>query len=627
MPDIDSSAGSALRLRSLAIPTLAVAMLFVVLVPVPPMVMDILLAANIALAAVVFLTTIFISTPLEFSVFPSLLLATTLFRLVLNIATTRLILTAGQGGRSAAEAHFAAGHVVWSFSEFVAAGSLTVGVILFCILAVIQFVVITRGAARISEVAARFVLDAMPGKQMAIDADLNAGLIREDEARNRRAEIGQEADFYGAMDGASKFLRGDAVAAVIITLVNICGGLYVGMVQYGWGWSQTAGLFTRLTIGDGLVTQIPALLITVSAALMVTRTTARSNLGEQLVSQLTARPAALVVVAAFLVALMLTSLPTVPLGLLAAGCLLAAWMLHKRRAKPDSDSAESAAKPPADNREDIRRALTVYPLQIDLGYALIQLTDSAREGDLLARIATLRNEIAAELGVVIPQVRIRDDMSLGSNNYAIRLRDVTVGTWRLPADRLLAVGPADVLEKLNSHVVRCPVGDSAGVWIPRQDRTIAEMMNLRIYQPVELIVAHLGGVTRAGAAELLSRQKIGERLEHLKASAGKLVDEVNAKFSTGRIQYVLRQLLAEGVSIRDIETILEALCSAADRDDDPDRQLEIVRASLKPRQTETTSYIPAEVCDEAEAANFETNDGITMGRRVGKSLKTLSGKI
>ena len=318
------------RHRGLILPVAAAGMIFVVLVPLPPMLMDVLLAANIALAAIILLTTIYVASPLEFSVFPSLLLGVTLFRLVLNVATTRLILTAGAEGRGVAEAQGAAGQVIWSFSEFVTSGSLPVGVILFTILIIIQFVVVTKGAARISEVAARFVLDAMPGKQMSIDADRNGGLVTDAEARQRRRRIDQEADFYGAMDGASKFLRGDAVAAVIITLVNILGGLYVGMVQYGWEFSRTVNLFTRLTIGDGLVAQVPAFIVSVSAALIVSRSTVKTNLGEEIVAQLTSRPIALAITAVFLGALMLTSLPKLPLLLLGVGCSGLAYLLSRR---------------------------------------------------------------------------------------------------------------------------------------------------------------------------------------------------------------------------------------------------------------------------------------------------------
>ncbi|MCD6365381.1 MAG: FHIPEP family type III secretion protein, partial [Planctomycetes bacterium] len=379
------------RYRAIILPTAVAGMIFVILVPLPPVVIDLLLAANITLAALILLTTLYISSPLEFAVFPSVLLVTTLFRLVLNIATTRLILGAGADDAGAAEAQFAAGRVIWSFSRFVTSGSLAIGVILFVMLIVIQFVVLTKGAARVSEVAARFVLDAMPGKQTAIDADLSSGMIDQATALRRRDRIAREADFYGSMDGASKFLRGDAIAAAVISLVNILRGLYIGVVQYGWSWSQTAWLFTQLTIGDGLVTQIPALLICVSAGLIVTRSTARSNLGEEMIGQLTARPVVLVITGVFLVLLTLTSLPTLPLLTLGVGCTaLAAVLLRRREASKLSSLEDRPGGPPAQRIEDL---LKVEAMKIELGYALVGLVDPDKGGVLLERIASVRRQV------------------------------------------------------------------------------------------------------------------------------------------------------------------------------------------------------------------------------------------
>jgi len=543
----------ATSLRSLLVPLLAAGLIFIVLVPVPPMVMDVLLAANIALAAIVFLTTLFVSSPLEFSVFPSVLLGATLLRLVLNIATTRLILTAGEGGRSVAEAQFAAGHVVWSFSQFVAAGSLVVGVILFCILAVIQFVVITKGASRISEVAARFVLDAMPGKQMAIDADLRANLIDETQARQQREAVCKQADFYGAMDGASKFLRGDAIAAVLITLVNIAGGIYVGMVQYGWSASQTAGLFTRLTIGDGLVTQIPALLITVSAALMVTRSTLRTDLSAQVVRQLTARPAALMVTAGFLLALTLTDLPKLPLSLIAISCVGLAWTVQSRQRKRRRQATPAVTESTQDQR-DIERALRVAPIQIELGYSLLSFVDSGQGGDLLDRVAQLRRRLAGELGFVLPEVRIRDGVSLSGSEYTISVRGVFAKRGRLTKKQ--------------------PAGDA-----------------------IATLVEQLAAVAIRSAPELLTRQRVAEMIETLRGQADALVSEVGQRVSVGQVQRVLRALLAEGSSIRDFEAILDALCAAAETSDDAEQQIQAVRNAMglpaSRTQDDENDYLPA----------------------------------
>jgi len=577
----DLGATTARRLRSLIVPATAAAMLFVVLVPMPPAVMDVLLAANIALAGVIFLTTIFIATPLEFSVFPSLLLGATLFRLVLNIATTRLILTAGDG-RTFEQAHLAAGQVIWSFSEFVAAGSLAVGVILFCILSVIQFVVITKGATRISEVAARFVLDAMPGKQMAIDADFAAGLMNEAEARQRREKISAEADFYGAMDGASKFLRGDAIAAVLITLVNIFGGLYVGLVQYGWAWDRTVGLFTRLTIGDGLTSQIPALLVSVSAALMVTRSTARMHLGDQILRQLTARPAALVVTAVFLVVLTLTSLPTVPLMVLAAGCLAGAWFVTRSHKTRESAAAEASPAAPATGTplREIEKALAVHPLQVELGYALIRLIDEAQGGDLVKRIDALRHRIASDLGLVMPAVRITDDMHLGSHDYRISLRGSPAAQGRLQPGKLLVTGEDDTLAMMRGAPTRRPYDQAEGLWISTNQRGLADQLGLRTEDAADVLISHLGQTVRLRAPDLLTRQAVADRIEALRPSAQNLVAGVMEKLPTGRIQRVLQRLLKEGVSIRDLEAILESLCEAAESTDSLDEQVQSVRVAV-----------------------------------------------
>ncbi|MBN1553231.1 MAG: FHIPEP family type III secretion protein [Phycisphaerae bacterium] len=607
-----SGATTASRLRGLIVPSTAAAMLFVLLVPMHPGVMDVLLAANIALAGVIFLTTIFIATPLEFSVFPSLLLGATLLRLVLNIATTRLILTAGDG-RSFEQAHLAAGHVIWSFSEFVASGSLAVGVILFCILAVIQFVVITKGATRISEVAARFVLDAMPGKQMAIDADLSAGLIDEHQARKRREKISAEADFYGAMDGASKFLRGDAVAAVLITLVNIFGGLYVGLVQYGWGLERTIGLFSRLTIGDGLTSQIPALLVSVSAALMVTRSTARMHLGEQVIKQITSRPEALIVTAALLVVLTLTSLPTLPLLILAAGCVLTAWRYGKQRPRdkapetPDETKQEIPATGTVSR--ELEKTLAVHPLQVELGYALIRLVDEAQGGDLVSRIDALRHRIASDTGLVMPPVRVRDEMHIGSHDYRISVRGTVVARGRIQPGKLLVTGQSDTLEMMRGLPARRPYDDADGLWISMNQQGLADKLGLQTEPAREVLIEHLHRTVRRHGPELLSRQATADRIETLRAAAPSLVADVTERLPVGRVHRVLQRLLREGLSIRDLETILESLSDAARRSDSLEEQVQTVRNAVCPTMQQ-------EYCSENEplfrqAGDFsETNNFI-----------------
>ncbi|MFQ6048863.1 MAG: FHIPEP family type III secretion protein, partial [Phycisphaerae bacterium] len=394
--------------RGLVFPVAATSLILVILIPLPTWLMDFLLALNITVSAVVLLTVMYVTSPLEFSVFPSLLLSLTLYRLVLNTATTRLILTNADSATGTA----AAGRVIQVFGDFVARGSLAVGMIIFIIIVVIQFVVITKGATRIAEVAARFTLDGMPGKQMAIDADLNAGIINEEQARQRRAEITREADFYGAMDGASKFVRGDAIAGVIITLVNILGGMYVGMVEKDMPLMQSLETFTKLTIGDGLVAQIPAFVISVAAGMLVTRSTAKTNLGEELLGQVTSKPTALAVAAGFLGLLALTPLPIGPLAALGLGCGGLAWLVRRTRLSRAKAQVAEARAAEARKSEPVESYLSVDPMELEVGYGLIKLVDRKQGGDLLDRISMIRRQIAIDLGIVVPPIRIRDNMRL-----------------------------------------------------------------------------------------------------------------------------------------------------------------------------------------------------------------------
>ncbi|MDP6544090.1 MAG: flagellar biosynthesis protein FlhA [Phycisphaerae bacterium] len=572
------------RHRGLILPVGAASLIFVILVPIPPLLIDILLATNIALAAVILLTTIHVRSPLEFNVFPSLLLGATLFRLVLNVATTRLILTAGDGGAGPVGATQAAGGVIYAFSSFVTSGSLAVGVILFVILVVIQFVVVTKGAARISEVAARFVLDAMPGKQMAIDSDLKGGLIDKDEARSRREEVSNRADFYGAMDGASKFIRGDALAAMIITVVNVLGGFYVGMVQYGWELSETADAFTRLTIGDGLVTQIPAFLISISAALLVSRNTARTNLGEEVVAQLTARPVVLGITAVFLLALTLTALPKMPLVILGVGCAGLAWMLSRRvRGGQDASASEiTAGGASGDNSSDVAVAdlVSVDPLRIEIGYALVRLLDDSSQDDLLKQIAALRRRIGMELGLLVPSVVVRDNMRLGAHNYAMQIRGVTVARGRIYPAQLLAVAEGTISGKLVGRETEDPATGRHAIWITEPQQERARKMGYTVVAPATVLMNHLAEVIGDNAPKLLSRRQVTEMLQAVGTRDQGLVDEVTGKLSAHVIQKVLSNLLSERVSIRDLESILESLCERAPGTTCGELLTEYVRADL-----------------------------------------------
>ncbi len=582
MPQIFGKAAGAIeRHRGIVLPLVAAGLVFALIVPMPPALMDVLLSANLALAAIILLTAIYVAAPLEFSVFPTVLLVGTLVRLVLNVATTRLVLTAGEG-RTPEEAQLAAGHVVAAFSQFVPAGSLAVGVILFAILVIVQFIVVTKGAGRISEVAARFTLDAMPGKQLAIDSDLNAGLVSEEDARQRRTAISHEADFYGAMDGASKFLRGDAVASLLIIAINIFGGLYVGMVQYGWSWSTSVDVFTRLTVGDGLVTQIPAFIMSIAAALLVTRSTGRANLGEQVVGQLGSRPVVLGIAAAFLGALMLTSLPKAPLAMLACGLIGLAVLLTRRRKATAALAAKARpAAAPAPAPQTAEKLLAIDPMRIDLGYGLIRLVDAAAKGDLLERISTLRAKIAEEMGLLIPPVRIRDDMRLDANSYAIFIRGTKIATGKLYPTQLLAVGAADGAEgEVIGRTTVEPVFGLPAVWISPSQQYKAESLNYTIIEPANVLATHLGEVIRSHAADLLTREHLGKLLDNLAATAPHLVSEVTQKLRPQQIQKVLQNLLRERVAIRDLEAILEAISEGAEHVQDPAALTEFVRARL-----------------------------------------------
>jgi len=564
--------------RDIVFPIAAVSLIFVMIIPLPCWLMDVLLSANLAFAAVVMLTTIYVNSPLEFSVFPSLLLAATLFRLVLNCATTRLILTAGD----APEPAIAAGRVIQVFGDMVAGGSLAVGLIIFIILIVIQFVVITKGATRISEVAARFTLDGMPGKQMAIDADLNAGLINETDARRRRESIAREADFYGAMDGASKFVRGDAIAGIIITIVNIIGGLSVGMLKYKWGFAECFDLFTKLTIGDGLVSQIPAFIISISAGLIVTRSTAQTNLGRELISQLTSKPIALVVAAVFLGMLAFAKLPTIPLLILACSCGGMAYTVKRSTRRQEMIAAraekESALAPKA---EKIESLLPLDRMELELGYALIRLVDEKQGGDLLNRISMIRRQIALEMGVVVPSIRIRDNVRLDPNEYRIKIRGVAVAGSNIYPDQYLAMNSGAAEGKIAGTETLEPAFGLPAYWIPASRKEQAEMMNFTVVDSSSVLATHLTEVIKSHVAELLTRQDLNKLLEAVKEKSPAIVEEVvGGTLKAGDIQKVLQALLEERVPIRDMETILETLGDWGKRTNDLEVLTEYVRNAL-----------------------------------------------
>ncbi len=570
------------RNRGLIVPIAATSLVLVILVPLPTPMMDILLSCNITLAAVILLTTIYVTRPLEFSSFPSLLLATTLFRLVLNTASTRLILTAGERYSDPTQATAAAGKVIQTFGNFVAGGSLAVGMIIFIIIVVIQFVVITKGATRISEVAARFTLDGMPGKQMAIDADLNAGLIDEKEAKMRRSEITREADFYGAMDGASKFVRGDAIAGIIITLVNILGGLYVGMVEYGWDVRQCLATFTKLTIGDGLVTQIPAFIISISAGLIVTRSTSQTNLGEELVGQLLSKPIALGITAGFLALLALTPLPKLPLIVLGGSCAGMAYLLsNTQKQQAIKLAAAERAKQAVPKQQPIESLLTVDPLELEVGYGLVRLVDKNQGGDLLDRISMIRRQIASEFGIIVPPIRIHDNIQIEPNEYIIKLRGVEVARGHSMPGQYLAIDSGATTEKISGTETREPAFGLPAVWITEADRAKAEKANYTVVPASSVIATHLTDIIKRHSSELLTRDETQKLINTLKEKSPALVEEVVGHvLKLSEIQKVLQNLLRESVPIRDLQTIIETLGDWATRTKDLEILTEYVRNAL-----------------------------------------------
>jgi flagellar biosynthesis protein FlhA len=565
------------RPQDLILPLAVVGSVLVVLVPMPAVLMDLLLSANIAVAVIILLTTIYVRTPLEFSVFPTLLLTTTLSRLVLNVATTRLILTNAES-----QGMLAAGAVVKSFGEFVAGDKIVVGLIIFSIIVVIQFLVITKGATRISEVAARFALDGMPGRQMAIDADLNAGLIDEHEAQRRRAEVTGQADFYGAMDGASKFVRGDAIAGIIIILVNIVGGLVIGVVEYGMDIGQAASLFTRLTIGDGLVSQVPAFLISMAAGLIVTRSSAKSNLPAQFVNQLFARPQALAVTAGFLGILIFTNLPALPLLGIGGGCAALAVMLTRRQRQTEGAALEQAtaeAKKPREAR--VEDYLAVDPMEIEIGVGLIRLADPKRGGDLLERIQRVRQQVATEMGLIMPKVRIRDNMRLEQNQYRIKIADISVAEGKVFPGMLLAVDSGATTGSVGGLATRDPAFDLPATWIEKSTREQAEKFGYTLVEPVSVLATHLTEVVRRNADEILNRDATKHLIEELRKTSPAVVDDlIPERMKLVEVQQILQLLLREQVPIRQLAAILETLGEHAGRTRQPVVLVELARQRL-----------------------------------------------
>jgi flagellar biosynthesis protein FlhA len=570
---------------NLILPLGIVACLMVLLVPLPPFAMDILLAANLTIAVVMLLTALQVRTPQEFGVFPVLLLVTTLARLVLNIATTRLILT-----RGAEHGTQAAGGVIQAFGDFVAGHDLLVGAVIFLIILIVQFVVITKGATRISEVAARFTLDGMPGRQMAIDADLAAGTIDRDQARERREELQIQADFYGAMDGASKYVRGDAIAGLLITVINIVGGLFVGM-SHGMSFSASVDVFTRLTVGDGLVSQLPGLLIALGAGILISRSTRPADLSQDMVRQLLVRPQVLLVTGFFLLALIFTQLPAIPL--MAAGGLCIALAMNKSSRPPveaahqTTRTAESQAK---GSDGDPCRIGGTDPLEIELG---VELVGMASSGDLLPRITAARQAIAEELGLMLPKVRVRDNLRLGPRQFQILINNLAVSTGTVLPDRVLLIKRSPGAPDPAGIRAMWPSGH--GAFWAEQDSVAARAREYQRLEPADVIVETLKSEARDRAADLLTRQSTAYLIDQLRQTNPETVNElVPAVMKVGAIQQVLRQLLSEGISIRPLNAILEALADEFDASHGTSELAERVRRRLTP-------WITAKLQDPAGA--------------------------
>ncbi|HWK59935.1 MAG TPA: flagellar biosynthesis protein FlhA [Eoetvoesiella sp.] len=576
--------------RLMAGPVLILMVLGMMILPLPPVILDLLFTFNISLSVIILLVAMFTKKPLDFAAFPAVLLFATLLRLALNVASTRVVLMHGHKGPDAA------GQVIEAFGHFLVGGNFAVGIIVFVILVIINFVVITKGAGRIAEVGARFTLDAMPGKQMAIDADLNAGLIGEDVARKRRSEVGQEAEFYGSMDGASKFVRGDAVAGLLIMVINIIGGLIVGVAQHGLSFSDAGRVYTLLTIGDGLVAQIPALVISTAAGVVVSRVATDEDVGQQMVSQLFANPSVMFITAAILTLMgLIPNMPHFAFLLLAAILAGAGWMVRKRELLKQAEIADEPLK----NQAAVEAAAAeaswndvalVDPLGLEVGYRLISLVDHAQNGELLHRIRSLRKKFAQEVGFLPPVVHIRDNLELKPNEYRILLSGVEVGHGSAMPEQWLAIDPGEVTMKLPGKATTDPAFGLPAVWIDMSLREQAQIAGYTVVDAGTVIATHLNHLMHRYGANLLGRQEVQQLLDHIAKEAPKLVEDLVPKtVSLSLLQKLLRGLLDEEVPIRDVRTIIETLAEHAPRlsalnangtGPDPSELLSLVRVAL-----------------------------------------------
>jgi flagellar biosynthesis protein FlhA len=563
-----------------AAPLVVLGMLAMVTVPLSPIVLDAFFTINIALSLVVLLAVVYVKRPLEFSIFPSVLLMVTLLRLALNVASTRVVLLHGHQGGAAA------GHVIESFGQFVIGGSYAVGLVVFAILTIINFVVVTKGAGRISEVSARFILDAMPGKQMAIDADLNAGLLSREEAKARREDVRNEADFYGSMDGAGKFVRGDAIAGLLILAINLIGGVLIGVLQHGLGFGQAAQTYSLLAIGDGLVAQLPALLVSTATAMLVTRATTEQEMGATVQKQVFGHHRALTVSAGILGLVgLVPGMPNIPFLLAAAGMGYAAWRLNKKAqeaaAMPEADTSITAPAPSPNAELTWDELRPVEPLALEVGYRLIPLVDKAQGGELLARLKGVRRKLTQDLGFLIPAVHVRDNLELAPNAYRITVHGVPVATGELQPDREMALDPGRVFGQLDGIPTRDPAFGLDAVWINPTQRPHAESLGYTVVDPATVVATHLSHVVREKASELLGHDEVQQLLANVGKQSPKLVEELTPKLlPLSTIVRVLQSLLSEKVPLRQMRQIVEALLEHGAMTQDPAQLVAAVRTAL-----------------------------------------------
>ncbi|MDR2571930.1 MAG: flagellar biosynthesis protein FlhA [Oscillospiraceae bacterium] len=577
-----------MKASDISLAVLLLAILVVIIFPANTMLMDFLLIINMAVCIIVLLFALYVKDPVDFSVFPTILLFITVFRLALNLASTRLIL--GNQGY--------AGEVIRAFGEVVVGGNLAVGVVTFLIILIVQFMVITKGAERVSEVGARFTLDAMPGKQMAIDADLNSGFIDENTARMRREKIQYEADFHGAMDGASKFIKGDAVAGLLVTFVNAVGGIVMGMMTMDADIGEIAQIFTLTTIGDGLITQIPALLISTASGIIVTRSGRDDTFGGEMAKQILGQPNALIMggVLLILVSLM-PGLPTIPMWIVAIILMTIGYVTYGRMQKEaiveeyeeEEVAAEEKRKP-----ESVTALLQVDPIELEFGYGIVPMVDVSQGGDLLDRVVMIRRQCAIDMGVIVPAIRLRDNIQLGTNAYSIKIKGVEIAKGEVMADHLLALSSGEVEEEIYGIPTIEPTFGLPALWIPKSDREEAEIMGYSTVDPPSVIATHLTEIIKRYGHELLNRQQVQTLIDNLKKAQPALVDEVVPKmFSLGEIQRILANLLSENIPIRDMASIIEALGDYGNLTRDPDMLTEYVRQSL--RRSISKRFIPEDV--------------------------------